>query len=49
MKPGSGGLECDIGGIRDVISERRGSLGPGMVAVAMFLKLNKQDVIRFNE
>ena len=45
-KPGSGGLECDIGGIPDIVSARRGSLGPGMVEVAMFLKLNKKDAIR---
>jgi hypothetical protein len=46
MKPGAGGLECDIGGIADVVTARRGSLGVGMVEVAMLLKLNKTDLIR---
>ena len=46
FKPGSGGLECDIGGMGDVISPKRSSLSPGMVEVAMFLKLNKDLVER---
>ena len=45
-KAGSGGLECDIGGMGDVISRRRGSLGPGMVEAAMMLKLNKDILVR---
>lgn len=46
MKPGAGGLECDIGGVGDVIAQKRGSLGPEMVEVAMFLKLNRHMLIR---
>jgi hypothetical protein len=46
MKPGSGGLECDIGGMSDVISRRRGSLGPGMVEASMMIKLNKDRIVR---
>ena len=44
-KAGSGGLECDIGGMGDVISRRRGSLGPGMVEAAMMLKLNRDILV----
>ena len=40
MKPGSGGLECDIGSFGDVISRRRGSLNTGMVEASLMLKLN---------
>lgn len=47
FKPGSGGLECDIGGVGDVVSPKRSSLQPGMVEVAMFIKLNK-DLIEQN-
>ena len=46
MKPGAGGIECDIGGISDIVTARRGSLGVGMVEVAMLLKLNSEDLIR---
>jgi len=46
MKPGSGGLECDIGSMGDVIGRRRGSLGPGMVEASMMIKLNKDRIVR---
>jgi len=38
--PGSGGLECDIGSIGDVISPKRGSLGAGLTEVQVMLKVN---------
>ena len=41
MKPGSGGLECDIGGVGDVVGLKRSSLDQGMVEATMMLKLNK--------
>lgn len=41
MLPGSGGLECDIGGVGDVISPKRGSLDPGLVEVQMMIRLHK--------
>lgn len=40
-KPGSGGLECDIGGFGVIISPKLDSLRPIMVEVIMILKLNK--------
>jgi hypothetical protein len=46
MKPGSGGLECDIGSMGDVIGRRRGSLGPGIVEASMMIKLNKDRIVR---
>jgi hypothetical protein len=46
LKPGSGGLECDIGSMGDVIGRRRGSLGPGMVEASMMIKLNKDRIVR---
>ena len=45
--PGSGSLECDIGGFSDIIGRRRGSLKPGMVEASMMLKLNK-DLLEFD-
>jgi hypothetical protein len=46
MKPGSGGLECDIGGMDDIIGRRRGSLGAGMVEASMAIRLNKDMIER---
>jgi hypothetical protein len=46
MKPGSGGLECDIGSIVNVICRRRHSLGPGMDEACMIIKLNKDRIVR---
>jgi len=40
VPPGSGGLECDIGSFKDIISSRRGSLDPGLVDMHMTVKLN---------
>jgi hypothetical protein len=41
MLPGSGALELDIGAFKDIISPKRGSLGPGLVEVQMMLRINK--------
>jgi hypothetical protein len=46
MKPGAGGLECDIGSMGDVIGRRRSSLGPGIVEASMMIKLNKDRIVR---
>lgn len=42
LKVGSGGLECDIGVMVDLVTPKRGSLGAGYVEALSFLKLNKQ-------
>jgi hypothetical protein len=40
-KLGSGGLECDLGNVNDIITSKRPSLGGGFAKVSMMLKLNK--------
>jgi hypothetical protein len=42
MLPGSGGLECDIGGIGSLIGKNRGSLSPGMIECQMMVRLHKE-------
>jgi hypothetical protein len=38
----SGGLECDLGSMSEVLAPKRASLKPGMVEICMFLKINKE-------
>ncbi|CAM6004999.1 unnamed protein product [Sphagnum balticum] len=40
-KPSSGGLECDLGSLSDVLAPKRSSLRAGLVDINMFLKINK--------
>ena len=40
-KLGSGGLECDLGNVNDIITSKRPSLGGGFAKVSMMLKWNK--------
>ncbi len=40
-KPSSGGLECDLGSLSDVLAPKRSSLHAGLVKINMFLKINK--------
>jgi hypothetical protein len=40
-KPFSGGLECDLGSLSDVLAPKRSSLRAGLVEMNMFLKINK--------
>ncbi|CAK9275004.1 unnamed protein product [Sphagnum jensenii] len=40
-KPSSGGLECDLGSLSDVMAPKRSSLCAGLVEINMFLKINK--------
>ena len=39
---GSGGLELDIGGFKDVLPPKRGSTAPGLVEVQLLLNINKK-------
>jgi hypothetical protein len=41
MKPFSGGLECDIGGVQDVVTPCYGILHLGLVEASMMVNLNK--------
>jgi hypothetical protein len=40
-KPSSGGLECDLGSLSDVLAPKRSSLRAGLVEINMFLKINR--------
>ncbi len=40
-KPSSGGLECDLGGLSDVLVPKQLSLRASLVKINMFLKINK--------
>jgi len=40
MLPGSGGLECDIGGFKRIITAQRSRLSPGFVEALLMLNLN---------
>jgi hypothetical protein len=42
LKVGSGGLECDIGVMVDLVTPKRASIGKGFVEALSFLKLNKE-------
>jgi hypothetical protein len=46
MLPGSGGLECDIGGVSDMVQPKRGSLSAGIIEAMMSVRLNKTLVER---
>jgi hypothetical protein len=38
---GSGGLECDIGSFKDIITSKRSSLSSQVIEVLMMIRLNK--------
>jgi hypothetical protein len=40
-KPSSGGLECDLGSLSDVLAPKRSLLRADLVEINMFLKINK--------
>ncbi len=40
-KPSSGGLECDLGSLSNVLAPKRLSMRAGLVEINMFLKINK--------
>jgi hypothetical protein len=40
-KPSSGGLECDLGSLSDVLVPKRSSLCAGLVEINMLFKINK--------
>ncbi len=44
-KPSSGGLECDLGSLLDVLAPKRSSLRVGLVDINMFLKINKHLIL----
>ncbi|BFI24909.1 hypothetical protein MPTK2_1g90230P [Marchantia polymorpha subsp. ruderalis] len=41
-KSSSGGLECDLGCMTDVIAPKRSAMRTGMVEINMFIKINKK-------
>jgi hypothetical protein len=40
-KPSSGGFECDLGSLSDIVAPKRSLLRAGLVEINMFLKINK--------
>ncbi len=40
-KPSSGGFECDLGSLSDVLAPKRSSLRVDLVEINMFFKINK--------
>ncbi len=44
-KPSSGGLECDLGSVSDVLVPKRSLLRAGLVEINMFLKINKHLIL----
>ena len=41
-KSSAGGLECDLGGMSEVLAPKRSSMRAGLVETLMFLKINKE-------
>jgi hypothetical protein len=44
-KPSSGGLECDLGSLSNILAPKRSSLRAGLVKINMFLKINKHLIL----
>ncbi|KAH9538629.1 hypothetical protein CY35_15G016900 [Sphagnum magellanicum] len=44
-KPSSGGLECDLGSLSDVLAPKQSSMRAGLVEINMFLKINKHLIL----